>query len=111
MAWIDNFGDRDRDGFQEYETRSKHGYYNQGWKDAGDAIPNADGSLASLPLALCELQGYAYDAKVRMADIYEVLGRQAEEQAAAGRGAGAVRPVQRDVLVGGRGHLLPGARR
>ena len=74
MAWIDHFGDRDRDGFQEYATRSRHGYYNQGWKDAGDAIPNADGSLAALPLALCELQGYAYDAKVRMADIYEVLG-------------------------------------
>jgi glycogen debranching enzyme len=74
MAWIDHFGDRDKDGFQEYATRSKHGYYNQGWKDAGDAIPNADGSLASLPLALCELQGYVYDAKVRMGDIYEILG-------------------------------------
>ncbi len=74
MSWIDRFGDRDDDGLQEYATRSKHGYHNQGWKDAGDAIPNADGSLASLPLALCELQGYAYDAKVRLADIYEVLG-------------------------------------
>jgi glycogen debranching enzyme len=74
MGWIDHFGDRDRDGFQEYATRSKHGHYNQGWKDAGDAIPNADGSLATVPLALCELQGYAYDAKVRMADIYEALG-------------------------------------
>ena len=74
MAWIDKYGDRDDDGFQEYATRSRHGYYNQGWKDAGDAIPNADGTLAALPLALCELQGYVYDAKVRMADIYEVLG-------------------------------------
>ena len=74
MHWIDRFGDRDADGFQEYATRSRHGYYNQGWKDAGDAIPNADGTLASLPLALCELQGYAYDAKVRLADIYAILG-------------------------------------
>src|SRR6185312_15738526 len=57
------------------KTRSTHGYYNQGWKDAGDAIPHADGSLAPLPLALCELQGYVYDAKLRMADIYEILGR------------------------------------
>ena len=39
MRWIDQFGDRDGDGFQEYATRSKHGYYNQGWKDAGDADP------------------------------------------------------------------------
>jgi len=75
MRWIDQYGDRDRDGFQEYSTRSQHGYYNQGWKDADDAIPNADGTLAALPLALCELQGYAYDAKVRLADIYEVIDR------------------------------------
>ena len=72
------FGDRDRDGFQEYETRSTHGYYNQGWKDAGDAIPHEDGSLAPLPLAPCELQGYVYDAKLRMADLYEVIGRRKE---------------------------------
>jgi glycogen debranching enzyme len=75
MRWIDTSGDRDADGFQEYATRSSHGYYNQGWKDAGDAIPHADGSLAPLPLALCELQGYVYDAKLRMADIYEITGR------------------------------------
>jgi glycogen debranching enzyme len=75
MGWIDRHGDRDRDGFQEYATRSTHGYYNQGWKDAGDAIPAADGSLAPLPLAVCELQGYAYDAKLRLGDMYEMLGR------------------------------------
>jgi len=46
MAWIDRFGDRDHDGLQEYATRSSHGYYNQGWKDAGDAIQHADGTLA-----------------------------------------------------------------
>ena len=40
LRWIDRYGDRDRDGFQEYATRSSHGYYNQGWKDAGDAIPH-----------------------------------------------------------------------
>lgn len=75
MAWIDRAGDRDGDGFQEYKTRSSHGYYNQGWKDAGDAIPASDGSLASLPLALCELQGYAYDAKLRLAAIYDLVDR------------------------------------
>jgi glycogen debranching enzyme len=75
MRWIDRHGDRDRDGFQEYRTRSSHGYYNQGWKDAGDAIVEADGSISPLPIGTCELQGYAYDAKVRMADIYEILNR------------------------------------
>jgi glycogen debranching enzyme len=75
MAWVDRYGDRDADGFQEYATRSTRGYYNQGWKDAGDAVPEADGTLAPLPLALCELQGYVYDAKVRLAEMYERLGR------------------------------------
>ena len=75
IAWIDKYGDRDRDGFQEYQTRSSHGFYNQGWKDAGDAIVEADGSLAALPIGTCELQGYVFDAKTRMAEIYEVLGR------------------------------------
>ena len=75
IRWIDRYGDRDRDGLQEYATRSSHGYYNQSWKDAGDAILNADGSLAALPIATCELQGYVYDAKLRMGDIYEILGR------------------------------------
>ena len=75
IAWIDRYGDRDRDGFQEYQTRSTHGFYNQGWKDAGDAIVEADGSLAPLPIGTCELQGYVFDAKTRMAEIYEVLGR------------------------------------
>jgi glycogen debranching enzyme len=75
MAWIDRYGDRDKDGFQEYKTRSTHGHYNQGWKDAGDAIVEADGTLSALPIATCELQGYVYDAKLRMADMYEVLER------------------------------------
>ena len=74
LNWIDRWGDLDGDGFQEYRTRSSQGYYNQGWKDAGDAIPHADGTLAPLPLALCELQGYAYDAKLRTAELYETLG-------------------------------------
>jgi glycogen debranching enzyme len=75
MTWIDKAGDRDGDGLQEYQTRSKHGFYNMGWKDAGDAIVEADGSLAPLPIGTCELQGYVFDAKTRMAEIYDVLGR------------------------------------
>jgi glycogen debranching enzyme len=75
IRWIDRYGDRDRDGLQEYSTRSSHGYYNQGWKDAGEAIVEADGTLAALPIGTCELQGYVYDAKLRMGDIYEILGR------------------------------------
>ncbi len=78
LAWIDQSGDRDHDGLQEYKTRSTHGYYNQGWKDAGDAMLHADGSIAPLSIAAIELQGYVYDAKVRMAAIYDLLDRPAD---------------------------------
>lgn len=75
LEWIDGYGDRDGDGFQEYQTRSPVGYENQGWKDAGDSVVYPDGSLVKGPKALCELQGYVYDAWLRMADIYAVLDR------------------------------------
>ncbi|HEY2358087.1 MAG TPA: glycogen debranching N-terminal domain-containing protein [Phenylobacterium sp.] len=67
--WIDQYGDRDGDGYIEYETRSPRGLGNQCWKDSGDSITYADGTLASLPRATCELQGYAYDAKRRTARL------------------------------------------
>ena len=58
LAWIDHYGDRDGDGFQEYQTRSPVGYENMGWKDSGDCVVYPDGSLVKGPKALCELQGY-----------------------------------------------------
>ncbi len=74
LAWIDKYGDRDGDGFQEYQTRSTAGYENMGWKDSGDAVMYPDGTLVRGPKALCELQGYVYDAWLCMADIYDELG-------------------------------------
>lgn len=73
LEWIDNYGDLDGDGFQEYKTRSSHGIENQGWKDSGDAIVYPDGSLVEAPKALCELQGYVYDAWLRMAEVFDAL--------------------------------------
>src|SRR5215813_10565206 len=75
LSWIDNYGDRDGDGFQEYQTRSSVGYENMGWKDSGDAVVYTDGSLVKGPKALCELQGYVYDAWVRMAEVFDALGK------------------------------------
>ncbi len=74
LEWIDRYGDMDGDGFQEYKTRSRRGYHNQGWKDAHDAVIYPDGSQVDTPIAVCELQGYVYDAKLRMAELYERLG-------------------------------------
>ncbi|HET6182774.1 MAG TPA: glycogen debranching N-terminal domain-containing protein [Acetobacteraceae bacterium] len=81
LGWIDNWGDRDGDGFQEYQTRSPAGYENMAWKDAGDAVRNPDGTLAKGPKALCELQGYVYAAWLGMAEIFDHL--QDKERAAA----------------------------
>ena len=81
LEWIDRYGDLDGDGFQEYLTRSTQGLENQGWKDSGDAVVDPAGAKATPPIALCELQGYVYDAKRRMAEVFEALG--AGERAAA----------------------------
>lgn len=77
LAWIDKYGDLDGDGFQEYQTRSDAGVYNQGWKDSGEALVNLDGSHVKAPIALVELQGYVYDAWLRMAEVYDALGKSA----------------------------------
>ncbi len=81
LSWIDEYGDRDGDGFQEYQTRSSVGYENMGWKDSGDAVVYPDGSLVKGPKALCELQGYVYDAWVRMAEVFDALGQPDRAQA------------------------------
>jgi glycogen debranching enzyme len=70
VDWIDSYGDRDHDGFIEYERRNAQtGLENQCWKDSWDSIAFADGTLAPTPRATCELQGYAYDAKIRTARL------------------------------------------
>ena len=75
LRWIDEWGDRDGDGFQEYQTRSTAGYENMAWKDAGDSVPYEDGTLVRGPKALCELQGYVYDAWNRMAELFDALAQ------------------------------------
>ena len=74
LEWIDQYGDLDGDGLQEYQTRSPHGYENMAWKDAADSVMYPDGSPVKGPKALCELQGYTYDAWTRMADVFDHFG-------------------------------------
>ena len=69
LEWIDRWGDRDGDGFVEYERRSPRGLANQSWKDSGDSQRFADGRVAEPPIAPVEVQGYVYDAKRRLAEI------------------------------------------
>ena len=74
LDWIDQYGDLDGDGFQEYKSRSSQGTQNQSWKDSGDAIVYPDGSQVQPSKALCELQGYVFDAWIRMAEVFTALG-------------------------------------
>jgi glycogen debranching enzyme len=70
LDWLEHYGDLDGDGYLEYQRRNlQSGLENQGWKDSWDSIVYPDGRLASLPRATCELQGYAYDARVRTARL------------------------------------------
>ncbi|HEY6152080.1 MAG TPA: glycogen debranching N-terminal domain-containing protein [Gaiellaceae bacterium] len=75
LSWIDQYGDRDGDGFLEYERRSARGLANQSWKDSGDSQRFHDGSIAHAPIAPAEVQGYVYDAKLRMAELAREIWR------------------------------------
>jgi len=74
LAWCESHGDCDGDGLQEYASRSRKGYRNQGWKDAGDALVDAKGRQAEPPLATIELQGYLYAAHLAMAELFDARG-------------------------------------
>jgi glycogen debranching enzyme len=89
LAWMDEYGDRDRDGYVEYNRRNAEtGLENQCWKDSWDAILFADGTNSKLPRATCEIQGYVYDAKLRTARLArafwhdQALAKRLESEAA-----------------------------
>jgi len=74
LTWLERDGDPDGDGLFEYLPRASEGLVNQGWKDSYNAIVNADGSLAEPPIALVEVQGYAFRALRAVANIYRATG-------------------------------------
>jgi glycogen debranching enzyme len=74
LEWIDNYGDMDGDGFVEYIKKSENGLFNQGWKDSHDSIYYENGEIAKGPIALCEVQGYVYEAKLAASNLARKLG-------------------------------------
>jgi glycogen debranching enzyme len=80
LGWIDRYGDANGDGFVEYARRSQQGLLHQGWKDSNDAVFHADGTLAEAPIALCEVQGYVYAAKVQASELAMQLGHRARAE-------------------------------
>jgi glycogen debranching enzyme len=75
VGWLRRAVAADPRGFLAYHDPTRRGLANQGWKDSGDAIRWADGSLAVAPIALCEVQGYAARAARQAADLLDALGR------------------------------------
>lgn len=74
LNWIHEYGDIDKDGFVEYQQKEASGLFNQGWKDSHDCISHEDGTIAQPSIALCEVQGYVYDAYLQVAYLGEVMG-------------------------------------
>jgi len=85
LRWIDEYGDVDGDGYVEYVCRSPNGILNQGWKDSRDAILHRDGRPAEAPIALAEVQGYVYGAKIAMAEYFDKLGEPSRAEALRGQ--------------------------
>jgi glycogen debranching enzyme len=74
LQWVEEFGDRDGDGYVEYERLTPDGLANQGWKDSWDGVSYADGRLATTPIALAEVQAYVYAAYVARAELAAARG-------------------------------------
>ncbi len=78
LEWIETYGDRDGDGYVEYERSTTTGLENQGWKDSWDGIRYRDGTVCRAPIALCEVQAYTYGAYLARADLASFLNRDDE---------------------------------
>ncbi|HZS01539.1 MAG TPA: glycogen debranching N-terminal domain-containing protein [Chloroflexota bacterium] len=114
LAWLDEHGDRDGDGFLEYLRSTDTGLVNQGWKDSWDAIRFRDGRIADPPIALCEVQGYAYAARLGMADLYDTLGQKKAAAEQRQRAQTLAERFNRDFWLPARGYYalaLDGAKR
>jgi glycogen debranching enzyme len=107
LAWIEGPGDPDGDGYLEYQTRSPVGLRNQCWKDSWNSICFADGRLAEPPIATCELQGYAYDARLRLARLARQVWDDPELAGRLERDAAALKErFNRDYWSQARGHYV-----
>jgi glycogen debranching enzyme len=108
IEWIRDFGDRDGDGYVEYQRTSDRGLRNQGWKDSADAVRFADGRLAEPPIALAEVQGYTYGAYLARAFFAAEAGDHALSADLRGRAAALKAAFNRDFWLEDRGWLAMG---
>jgi glycogen debranching enzyme len=105
LAWIEEYGDRDGDGFVEYQRSDPRGLINQGWKDSWDGVNFADGSLAEPPIALCEVQGYVYSAYLARGLLARTAGEDDEAERWADRAAALKRQFNDRFWLDDRGYF------
>jgi len=108
IEWIEHFGDRDGDGYVEYQRTSDRGLRNQGWKDSAEAVRFADGRLAEAPIALAEVQGYTYGAYLARAFFAAEQGDTARSTELRARAAALKTAFNRDFWVEEKGWLAMG---
>jgi glycogen debranching enzyme len=108
LAWIESFGDRDGDGYVEYERPTPRGLANQGWKDSWDGISRADGVLPRTPIALCEVQAYVYGAYVARAHLAREAGDVVTERRYRDKASTLAAAFERDFWLEDRGRYAIG---
>ena len=107
LGWMHEHGDLDGDGFIEYQRRSQRGLESQTWKDSWDSMRYHDGTVARTPVAAAEVQGYAYDARLRAAELCPPrVGRPGAGGAARARGRAAEDRLQPGLLLGAQRRRL-----
>ncbi len=104
LEWMERFGDRDGDGYLEYHREGEVGLENQGWKDSFDSVRFRDGSVARAPITLCEVQGYAYAARIGMAEVFALLGEPERAAELRGKAAALKERFNRDFWLPERGY-------
>jgi glycogen debranching enzyme len=108
LAWTESYGDRDGDGYVEYERATDRGLRNQGWKDSFDGVTFADGRIADTPIALAEVQGYAYAAYLARAQMARHVGEEATAERWAERAAALRSAFNRDFWLPDKGWFALG---
>lgn len=108
LEWVEHYGDRDGDGYVEYQRASDRGPANQGWKSSPDGIRYADGRVAKAPVALCEVQAYVYGAYLARVHFAREAGDEATATRCAGRAALLKAAFNRDFWLPERGWFAVG---
>lgn len=108
LGWVETFGDRDGDGYVEYQRTSDRSPANQGWKGSPDAIRYADGRVARAPIALCEVQAYVYGAYLARVHFAREAGDEPTATRCAARAAALKKAFNRDFWLPERGWFAVG---